>query len=236
MATFKEFLIEMDVDFNHLIATPAGGGFQLVDIEIKPIEFLTLAEQDYEKGGMAALINCITNAKRAITCQMDQLILSFGFNPYSWNIPKKLECLQRLGLLTPAILRKVSSTRNLLEHQYEKPTMEEVENGLDIATLFVMSNVALFNPFGDELEFGVDSTWNEETKEFDVALYIGLESNKNKVAYSCTIREKEKIKGEYDIINSDPLFFGFVKLAVSFELKYKIDEAFENINRLYMQS
>lgn len=226
----------MDIDFNHLVATPAGGSFQLVDIEIKPIEFLTLAEQDYEKGGMAALINCITNAKRAITCQMDQLILSFGFNPYSWNIPKKLECLQQLGLLTPAILRKVSSTRNLLEHQYEKPTMEEVENGLDIATLFVMSNVALFSPFGDELEFGVDSTWNEETKKFDVVLYAGLKANKNKVVYNFIVREKEKARGGYDIINSDHLFFGFVKLAVSFELKYKIDEAFENINRLYLRS
>ena len=70
---------------------------------------------------------------------MDQALLSFGYPSTKWNIPKKIEALQGLGLITPRILTKVSGARNLLEHEYRRPQKNEVEEALDLASLFVTS-------------------------------------------------------------------------------------------------
>lgn len=68
-------------------------------------------------------------------------------------MPKKIERLRALGLLAPSLLRKVVDMRNILEHEYPTPELKNVEEALDIASLFVMSASALFIPFDDVLEF-----------------------------------------------------------------------------------
>ncbi|MCM8558529.1 MULTISPECIES: hypothetical protein [Pseudomonas] len=68
-------------------------------------------------------------------------------------MPKKIERLRALGLLAPSLLRKVVDMRNILEHEYPTPELKNVEDALDIASLFVMSASALFIPFDDVLEF-----------------------------------------------------------------------------------
>jgi uncharacterized protein YutE (UPF0331/DUF86 family) len=68
-------------------------------------------------------------------------------------VPKKIERLRALGLLAPSLLRKVVDMRNILEHEYPTPELKNVEDALDIASLFVMSASALFIPFDDVLEF-----------------------------------------------------------------------------------
>lgn len=70
-----------------------GGSFGLADLETSPVEFLSLAEDDFERGGLAALVNATANAKRAIVSQLDQLLTSFGYPSFRWNVPKKIERL-----------------------------------------------------------------------------------------------------------------------------------------------
>ncbi|PCM43770.1 hypothetical protein [Marinobacter sp. ANT_B65] len=234
--TFRSFLELFSIDFDQLAMGQDGGSFVLTEMEIAPLDFLMQAESDLSTGGASALLNSVTNAKRAITCQADQLLLSFGYPAYSWNIPRKLEKLQELGLLTPAILRKVSKVRNLLEHEYIKPTQCEVKESLDIATLFVMANVALFHPFGDGLEGGVSESWNEKSKTYAKRVCFGLNTDRGEVAYRAVAREDDCHLGSYLIRNKDPMFAALVRLAVSFELRYKTDEAFQHINNVYKSS
>jgi len=66
-----------------------GGSFELADLKTSPVEFLSLAEDDFERGGLSALVNATTNIKRAIVCQLDQLLISFGYPSFRWNVPKK---------------------------------------------------------------------------------------------------------------------------------------------------
>jgi hypothetical protein len=234
--TFRKFLGSVSVDFKDLAMGPSGGGFNLVGMETAPLEFLMQAEKDFLAGGNSSLVNSVTNAKRAISCQMDQLLLTFGYQPYSWNIVKKLDNIRALGLLTPAILRKVAKTRNLLEHEYVKPTQHQVEESLDIATLFVMANVSLFNPFGDELEGGIADTWDPESMSYTKRVYFGLKTNEGRVYYSASVFEKNRFIDSYRIFNTDHIFLALVKLAVAYELNYKVDEAFDNLNAIYSQS
>ncbi|MCY1416439.1 hypothetical protein D9M71_319450 [compost metagenome] len=115
---------------------------------------LSLAEDDFERG-LSALINATTNSKRAIVCQIDQFLISFGYPSLRWNVPKKLERLRALGLLASSLLRKIVDVRNILEHEYKTPDLEFVKESLDIASVFVMSATAMFIPFDDVLEFSL---------------------------------------------------------------------------------
>jgi hypothetical protein len=140
----KEFCLAHKFDMSRCGAASGGGSFEMADLNTSPLEFLSLAEDDFQRGGLAALVNATTNAKRAIVSQLDQLLITFGYQPLRRNVPKKIERLRALGLLTPSLLRKVVDMRNILEHEYATPELEMVEEALDIASLFVMSASAMF--------------------------------------------------------------------------------------------
>jgi len=91
-----------------------------IETDLNAESLLDQAEQDFEAGGQGKFINSITNAKRAIQYRIDELIEHFGFDKNLGN-QKKIEILTKIGFTT-RILRKVSSARNLLEHEYKLPT------------------------------------------------------------------------------------------------------------------
>jgi hypothetical protein len=45
--------------------------------------------------------------------------------------------LTEIGVVAPRIVTKVIRARNYLEHQYRKPEKGQVEDAVDVATLFV---------------------------------------------------------------------------------------------------
>ena len=66
-----------------------------------------------------------------------------------WGLPTKLDIIEKIGLLAPRILRKINKQRNLLEHQFVRPSQEQVEDMLDISMLFIASTdkfVMKFSP------------------------------------------------------------------------------------------
>ena len=113
------------------------------DFDILPHDFLKYAEYDLSHDYEHNIINALSNSKRALDCQVDSLLLAFGFYNKSqekfWGFPTKLEIVQKIGLIAPRILNKINKQRNLLEHQFIKPTKEQVEDMLDISMLFIAS-------------------------------------------------------------------------------------------------
>ncbi len=109
--------------------------------ELTAGDFLKFAEDDLSADYAHNLVNALSNTKRAIDCRLDSLLLVFGLFPKSkkekWNFPQKVECLNKAGIISPRILNKINQQRNLLEHEYKKPNKEQVEDALDVATLFV---------------------------------------------------------------------------------------------------
>src|SRR5687768_4312811 len=106
------------------------------DLEIRPEEFLNQAEEDLERGGDAARLNAITNAKRAIHCQIDSNLIWLGYKPARWSIRRKVEVFSSLGVVAPRILERVTEARNLVEHAYQAPTDQQVVDAVDLALLF----------------------------------------------------------------------------------------------------
>ena len=109
---------------------------------LEPRDFLNFAVEDsvaLEKEKNR--VNCLSNCKRAIDGQVDRLIGRLGFFPLAkrqgWNIPKRLNFISESGLVAPRILRNVNALRNRLEHDHAVPSKQQVEDSLDVATLFV---------------------------------------------------------------------------------------------------
>lgn len=144
--------------------------------EISAKEFLTFAKSDFKDNDEKGLINALSNAKRAISNRMDEILKLSCLQKISlknrWNVPTKMDKLSAIGIFVPGVLqRKITSMRNLLEHEYIKPKdSQEVEDVVDIAELFLAStekyiefgllgaialhgtNYVIFNIMSDKLE------------------------------------------------------------------------------------
>lgn len=60
----KEFCFAHKFDMSKCGVASGGGSFGMAELKISPIEFLSLTEEDFERGGLAALVNATTNPKR----------------------------------------------------------------------------------------------------------------------------------------------------------------------------
>lgn len=232
----KEFCVAHGFDLSGSGVASGGGSFGITDLKISPIEFLTLAEDDFERGGLVALVNATTNVKRAIVGQLDQLLISFGYPSLRWNVPKKIERVRALGLLAPSLLRKVVDMRNFLEHEYATPELKSVEEALDIASLFVMSASAMFIPFDDVLEFSRPELPVSDSSVTHLTAGLSREDS-GRVFYTVYAYEPGdyagKCVGQCQIQSGHVLFEAMVKLSASLMLRYKVNQALSDFEGAY---
>ncbi|EIK97681.1 hypothetical protein PMM47T1_04194 [Pseudomonas sp. M47T1] len=233
----KELCDSHEIDVRKFGVALGGGGFTMTKLGTSPIEFLMLAEEDFERGGLSALVNATTNAKRAIVCQVDQLLISFGYRSLRWAVPKKLDQLKALGLLTPSLLRKVVGVRNIIEHEYSTPKLDFVKEALDISSLFVMPASAMFVPFDDVLEFSLPdiAAPGQEVTHFTV----GLNREDRGVFYRLYAYGAGSFCGrcvsQCEIPSGHIVFEAMVRLSAALMLQYKIDEALRNLEEAFAQ-
>lgn len=231
----KALCVAHGIDLSQCGVSLGGGGFTLFNLKTSPVEFLSLAEDDYQRGGLSALVNATTNAKRAIVSQMDQLLISFGYDSFRWNVPRKVEKLRALGLLAPSLLRKAVTLRNLLEHEYETPSLSEVEEALDVASLFVLSATGMFIPFDDVLEFSLYGTSDAGIPIKQVT--VGLDRDPERVYYTAYAYEcgddGNVCVGQCEIPSGHALFDPMVKLSASMMLKYRVDQACKDFDAAF---
>jgi hypothetical protein len=103
---------------------------------VTPPEYLRYAEIDLNAGGSHGLVNALSNAKRAIDCQVTNILHGIGVS-IPKTFPSKLEKISALGLVAPRIVNKIVRLRNLLEHEFHSPQLAEVEDAVDVAMLFL---------------------------------------------------------------------------------------------------
>jgi hypothetical protein len=237
----KTLIESLGITEDKVIKLSSGGSSLNHDFDINPEDFLQRAEDDYEIGGSAALLNSITNAKRAIHCQIDQALLCLGFNTKRWNLPKKAELLVRLGFVAPRILKRVTHTRNVLEHEYVSPTLEQVEEALDLAALFVEATNRHLEGFGHEFYIG---NHDEQVDSFhfrkELGFHFGYEEKgfqiwgRTNVSPELNPRTDVEI-GEAFIKPNDEIFIDIVRLVVAGDNEVKVKKAlvqfFTTLNR-----
>ena len=134
-----EFLAREDVQLNW---TRESVPFA-VSFELKSEDFMAFAKIDLKENTERSMVNALSNIKRAIDCRILSLLLFFGVynkaKKENWNFPQSADFLSKIGVLAPNILKKINRKRNELEHDFKKPTCEEVMDYFDVASLFLGS-------------------------------------------------------------------------------------------------
>jgi hypothetical protein len=129
-----------------------------------------------------------------LDCQADRLLKLFGYYQEAqdkfWGFPKKLELIQKFEILAPRVLNKINKTRNLMEHQYIKPNAAQVEDFLDIVSLFIASTEHYASNFLSLVEY-----INETSDEFENLAEVSFTvDNKNEKLIIKTFLLKPKTK------------------------------------------
>lgn len=152
---FLDIFLQSKVDFSKTIVEINGGSGGLDYFDIKPKDFIRYAKGDLKSHDTGGLINSITNAKRAIDCQIDTVLKTFGIefdklpkaseifinniDRENIDLPQKLKLIQALKIAPGSLTSSARTLRNKLEHYYKIPTKREIEEAIEIAELFVLS-------------------------------------------------------------------------------------------------
>lgn len=114
---------------------------RMKDKTTKPEEYLNFARRDAVEGDKRGFINAITNVKRAIDSQLDVILEMYGLLGLSikkrWTFPRKIEVIQKIGVISPNVLNLINSKRVQVEHYHKEPSKEEVTEFLDITEMFI---------------------------------------------------------------------------------------------------
>ncbi|MFO1514071.1 MAG: hypothetical protein U1F83_14315 [Verrucomicrobiota bacterium] len=185
----RSFIERAKLDFSDLYFTASDGTGLYSDYAIKPTDFITFAKADFYTPDTRGLVNALSNAKRAIDCQADSFLQSIGIDPdaidkqlgrdgmtsiafgkTSKEGPLKFRLLEALGIATPSIVGRMRTLRNLLEHEYRKPSRRNVSDAIGIAELFVQACSGKMKSMYDGIGLGSGVTKakpeNHVTKEF----------------------------------------------------------------------
>ena len=152
--------------------------------------------------------------KRAIDCQLDSLLFGFGLFDKSkkqkLTFPEKVATLNNLGVISPRVLKKINQKRNYLEHEFAAPVRDDVEDALDVATLFIAYTDKFLTGALRDCQICKDGT--EEW--FDVTLYY----EKNCILVTRRLSgDKENLhEVKKEITSTNDEYFEYLKLFLSF--------------------
>ncbi|WP_017689856.1 hypothetical protein [Paenibacillus sp. PAMC 26794] len=135
--------------------------------ELSPRDYLQFAESDLKGKDDLSLINCVSNIKRAMDCQIDTFFYSYNlfefFKSKRLGMDKKLEFLKKASVFNSGSLSRLNAIRNKMEHEFVVPKIQDIELYFDLVSAFVsvLENNILM------LEIYAESTWYiKENGEF----------------------------------------------------------------------
>lgn len=237
LTLIKQTRLNLQKAFIH----PGSGEFASHNLfPINPKDFLKYSKQDLKEGGDKGLINSLTNAKRAIDCQIDEVLKMFkieiikGKNPVierflaCFDLVEesyfKLRLIEALNLAPSLIIAQTREIRNKLEHYYEIPDIVEVKRAHDIASLFISSIQGKFRGFYTQFEIN-----NSPIYDFNIhhtpTIWFNLTMDKGRFTFG-THYEDDSSHG---IDSKDELFYGLLRLMFSMDDEDELNESFKVI-------
>jgi hypothetical protein len=221
----------------HGIEKSVSGGSPLIsDFESNAEDFLEAAEDAFE---LTQHANAVSDAKRAIYCQIDEVLDCLG---YPWKrraVAKKLDVIKRCGFAAPRILRRVNAARNLLEHEYVKPSPAKAEEALDIATLFVDATRRHLESFMGEFYVGSAEQRIDEFHFRRELVFVFEAKPKGFRISACKDASPERgprtgtTIGTVSIDSKSILFPTLIRLTVAGDRESKITVAFHELFDLF---
>ena len=252
MNSLNQILKKLEIDFAQTVFVYYGSSSGISGFSIKPKDFITYAKEDFESGNEKGLVNGITNCKRAIDCQIDSILNHFGIS--FDKIPKaseeiiaktntrenetsyKLKLIQSLKFAPSGLIGKARKLRNKLEHYYQIPDRNEIEEAIELAELFVLSCESKIKDCNDEFAISSNnykySAPHKNIPEYIEELYsnqlkISFEYDEKRICISPIVNKK--LMTSIYIDQHWPEFYFFIRLINSTD--YETD-CLENLKLL----
>ncbi|EPU2898376.1 hypothetical protein ACVU7V_004401 [Vibrio vulnificus] len=204
---------------NHLLQISSyehmesAASFQEFPFALTSHQFLAFANKDLESNGEHGLVNALTNAKRAIDCQVDAILNTFGIKKKR-SFPAKMEQFAELGMIAPRILNRIIRLRNYLEHEYVLPDQERVEDAVDTATLFIAVTDRVYRMFTNYISIGRD----DNHEDLDVALSVRYEIGQQEIQLCVQVNFEEVFNQTYDPSQAE--YMPTIKLLMEIDYQY----------------
>lgn len=222
-STLREALIRLGFDQSPSwwAASESGSSPTIRRFEVEPHEYLGWAEAALEQQTTAGDVHAILDAKRAIDAVTDRLLDIAGIDRGSLSRARRMDAIVQMNVAAPRIIRRMTDTRNRLEHEYERPSHADAETAVDVATLFFAASRHLEIVFPDEFTL---------TNQADgTSLGFSRWLTAPTIAFSSSDVGPERLEGEVRPDASEfPLLIG---LAVAGHLEYREDEAIAAFRR-----
>ncbi len=236
-----EIFSKTKIDFTKTIVEISGGGGGVEYFEIKPRDFIRFAKEDLKSNNDSGLINAITNAKRAIDCQIDTILQTFGIkfddlpiateifinhiNENKSDLPQKLKLIQSLQIAPGSLTSNARTLRNKLEHYYKKPKLKEIEDAIEIAELFVLSCESKTKLL--EYDYSISNEVYENNKEDFEKSYVRFKTSLDfyydeaKKNFTIASRIENKITEDVSINSTMPEYYFLMRMLNT--LGYTLD-------------
>ena len=156
------------------------------EYDLSAEDYLEFAKADFATSNdIRARINAVTNAKRAIDCQIDSILYTLKYNFKKEPVAimqkmikefcdtesksalknnKKLAFISALNLSSMVLISETRALRHSVEHIYSIPKSRETKKAIEVAELFIgqTNNRSL-----DYLNLGISDTKLEATNKFN---------------------------------------------------------------------
>jgi hypothetical protein len=170
-------------------------------------EFLTFAEDDLKEMGKRGNANALANAKRAVDSQIEAIIKVLGISKAK-SFPNRIANINKVGLVAPRVLTRLSQLRNKLEHDFEIPEREVVEDFLDIASLFLEVTNWIFKEHASQFAI------YDKTAHYDDLNGFVVELREDKKSMNVTMYKTNGKVASSIINNSDIEYLPLLRLSI----------------------
>lgn len=223
--------------------------------DIEPCDFLSFSKDDYKIKDKKGLVGALSNAKRAIDCQVDWIISYLGYDYLNFDAKKypqikvlidefetgvslhtdssiKLRFIQSLELAPIFLISKIRTIRNKLEHEYILPNEGEVREAIDVAELFINATQnVIVNKFSNECYFG---NKYDEKRGIWISPHLGISFNpfhkeSNRMNIIC-IEESKSI----ELKAIDDGYIYLVKALMTQDFSYLVKAFGDKIDRKHV--
>ena len=241
MNKLTEIINNIELDWSNTFIQWESGSPLEYSFDIHPVTFLKFAYKDLQNRDNYGIVNAVTNAKRAIDCEVDRFITSIGYTPDklpknardfnkrynqlygSVEVPQKFQLLRSLGIAPITLISKIREIRHLLEHQYQLPKESEAAEAVEIAELFICAVDYSLNNFRDMVSIFDNEKELHEGHHTDALLLNYDDGAFTFIGY----KNKKQINEINDIIikNTDSLFLETLRFVFAVGTDRNIDFA-----------
>jgi hypothetical protein len=208
------------------------------DFPINPSDFLSFAEKDIASPNEAqGLVNCLTNSKRAIDSQVDRVLSALGFSIRRKSFKSRFEILRDIGIVAPRIIRKVRDIRNKLEHEYRRPERKDVEDALDIATLFVSATDRVFLLFPLTVYIYNPEDEHEDSTRLPINfLKLRFKEEEDSPFFEVDVCRNSETETTFGIHLKDHFYIPLIKYFTALQREINVSEISREIDDLINQN